>query len=172
MKPSFASLSPQQALDVALSIEKRNAEIYHRFAEMFTEFGDRLSLEIGATFWEMAIEERDHHNLLQQKYTEQYGSSTSSLTEDDLAELIEVPRLENGDLFGAGNDAVASRQQALQVALCAELSAQSFYRKLADQTPTGALRQIYCDLAQMEDGHVAYLEAKLAPDAAGNSKPQ
>ena len=97
---------------------------------MFTEFGDEVSLEIGAIFWEMAIEERSHHSLLQEKYREQYGSSSSCLTEDELAELIEVPRLENGDVFGAGNDAVTSREQALQVALYAELSAQGFYRKL------------------------------------------
>jgi len=172
MKRSFASLSPQHALNVAISIENRNAEIYHRFAEMFTEFGDELSLEIGATFWEMAIEERAHHTLLLEKYTEQYGSSSRSLTDDDLVELIEVPKLENGDLFAAGNDPVASRQEALRVALCAEVSAQSFYRELAEQTPAGHLRSIYCDLAQLEDGHVAYLEAKLAQNTAGNSKLQ
>ena len=172
MKRNFASLSPQQALDVAISIEKRNAEIYHRFAEMFTEFGDEVSLEIGAIFWEMAIEERSHHSLLQEKYREQYGSSSGCLTEDELAELIEVPRLENGDVFGAGNDAVTSREQALQVALYAELSAQGFYRTLAEKTPHGALRQIYCDLAYMEDGHVACLEARLAQNTAGNPRLQ
>jgi rubrerythrin len=172
MKRSFSSLSPQQALHAAISIEKRNAEIYHRFAEMFTEFGDEESLEIGAIFWEMAIEERGHHALLQQKYAEQYGKSSSPLTEDDLVELIEVPRLENGDVFGAANDAMTSRGRALQVALCAELSAQDFYRKLAEQTPTGPLRQIYYELAQMEDGHVAHLEAKLTQDSAGTSRLQ
>jgi rubrerythrin len=170
MKRSFASLSPQQALDAAISIEKRNAEVYYRFAEMFTEFGDEPSLEIGAVFWEMAIEERGHHALLEQKYREQYRSSSSSLTEDDLVELIEVPRLENGDVFAAGDDATMARARALQVALGAERSAQSFYAKLAEQTPTGTLRQIYCDLAQMEDGHVAYLEAKLTQDAAGKPR--
>ena len=172
MKRSFASLSPQQALDVAISIEKRNAEIYHRFAEMFTEFGDEVSLEIGAIFWEMAIEERAHQALLQQKCIEQYGGSSSTLTEDDLVELIEVPRLEHGDVFGAGSDAVTARERALQVALYAELSAQGFYTKLAEQTPDGPLQKIYSDLAQMEDGHVAYLEAKLSKDTAGNPKLQ
>ena len=172
MKRSFASLTPQQALDVAISIEKRNAEIYHRFAEMFTEFGDDVSLEVGAIFWEMAIEERAHQTLLQQKCVEQYGASSRTLTEDDLVELIEVPRLEHGDVFGAGSDAVTARERALQVALHAEISAQDFYTKLAEQTPTGPLRQIYCDLAQMEDGHVAYLEAKLVHNSAGNPGSQ
>jgi rubrerythrin len=172
MKRSFASLSPQQAFDVAISIEKRNAEIYHRFAEMFTEFGDEPSLEIGAVFWEMAIEERGHHALLQQRYTEQYGTSSSSVTEDELVELIEVPRLEDGDVFADGDDVITARGRALRVALSAELSAQGFYRKLVEHTPTGMLRQIYFDLAQMEDGHVEFLEAKLAQDTAGNPRLQ
>ncbi|MGA2902475.1 MAG: ferritin family protein [Candidatus Korobacteraceae bacterium] len=168
---NFSSLSGQEALEIAISIEKRNAEIYHRFAEMFTEFGDEGSLEIAGVFWEMAVEERSHRALLQQKYTEQYGDSTCSLTEEDLVELIEVPRLENGDVFGAGN-AITARGRALRVALQAELSAQGFYAKLTEQTPPGPLRQVYCDLATMEDDHVASLEAKLAQDTAEHPKLQ
>jgi rubrerythrin len=169
---NFSSLGPQEALKVAISIEERNADIYHRFAEMFTEFGDEESLQVGTIFWEMAIEEKDHRALLQQKYSEQYGDSACSLTEEDLVELIEVPRLENSDVFGAGNDAITARGRALQVALQAELSAQDFYTKLAEQTPPGPLRQVYCDLATMEDGHVASLEAKLAQDTAEHPKLQ
>jgi len=168
MKRSFASLGPQETLEIAISIEERNAEIYHRYAEMFTEFGDEESLEIAAVFWDMAIEERGHHALLHAKYAEQYGGECCSLTEEDLVELIEVPRLDQEDvLAGSGNGGTA-RMRALQVALHAELSAQHFYTKLAGETPEGALRRIYSDLAQMEDGHVAYLEARLAQDAAEN----
>jgi rubrerythrin len=172
MKRSFASLRPQEILQVAISIEQRNAELYHRFAEMFTEFADAESLEIAAVFWEMAIEERGHHALLQQKCREQYGTATRSLTEDDLVELIEVPRLSNGDLFAAADDGLTARRRALQVTLQAEISAQNFYTKLVEQTPDSALRQTYCELAQMEDGHVAYLEAKLAQGDAGKPTVQ
>ena len=52
MQRSFVSLSPQEALQVAISIEDRNAELYHSFAELFTEFGDEESLDIAAVFWE------------------------------------------------------------------------------------------------------------------------
>ena len=57
MKRSFISLTPQEALHVAVFIEERNAEVYHRFAEMFVEFRDVQSLEIASVFWDMAAED-------------------------------------------------------------------------------------------------------------------
>ena len=65
MPRSFSSLTPSQVLQVAISIEQRNSEVYHRFAEMFTEFGDEESLEIASVFWEMAVEERGHRASLE-----------------------------------------------------------------------------------------------------------
>jgi len=165
MQRTFASLSAQQVLGIAISIEERNAEIYHRFAEMFTEFGDQDSLEIASVFWEMAIEERGHHALLQRKFWEQYGSSSPSYTEEELVELIEVPRLSQSDVF-AGDNGVPARQRALQVALHAEMNARQFYSDLVEQTPDNPLRQTYYELAQMEDGHIAFLESKQVDDSA------
>ena len=164
MQRSFASLSPQEALQVAISIEDRNAELYHSYAEMFTEFADEESLEIAAVFWEMAIEERGHALLLRQRYAERYGSVECQVTEQDLVEIVEAPTLEGGDIFAPSEDGVPGRVRALKVALRAEVGALEFYAKLAEQTPQGPLRSMFCDLANVEDTHVAYLEAKLAQD--------
>ncbi len=172
MQRSFVSLSSQEALQVAISIEDRNAELYHRSAEMFTEFGDEESLEIAAVFWEMAIEERGHSSLLKQRYTEVYGDALCHLTEQDLVELVEVPKLENGDLFAPPGGMIPVRARALNVALQAEVDAQKFYERLAEQTPAGPLHILFQNLAQMEDSHVAYLEAKLAQDHADEPKVQ
>jgi rubrerythrin len=161
MKRSFASLDPQEALHIAIFVEARNADLYHRFAQMFTEFGDEESLETGTVFWEMAVEERGHHSLLRQKYAEQYGDTVCPLTEEDLVEFIEVPRLDD-EVFSAGYPGEAARTRALKVALQAEIGAQDYYAKLVEQTPPGPLRQIFRDLAEMEDGHVAELTAKVA----------
>lgn len=163
MQRTFASLTAQEALGIAISIEERNAEIYHRFAEMFSEFGDEESLEIASVFWEMAVEERGHQAMLEQKYWEQFGVPERLSTEDELVELIEVPKLSEADIFSAGGP-VSARQGALQVALRAEVSAQEFYSKLVEQTSAGSLRQTYQELARMEDGHIAFLEAKLTQD--------
>lgn len=160
MQRNFVSLTPNEAMQVAISIEERNAGLYHRFAEMFTEFGDEDSLEIAAVFWEMAIEERGHASLLRQKYTERYGDASPSATENDLVEMVEVPKLDSGDVFGNGG--VPGRARALNVALEAELGAREFYVRLAEQTKYAPLRDLFRELAGMEDSHVAYLEMKLA----------
>lgn len=172
MKRSFASLDPKEALHIAIFVEERNAEVYHRFAEIFTEFGDEESLEISTVFWEMAVEERGHRQLLQQKYDEQFGDAPCSLTEEDLVEFIEVPRLEDGDVFRPREDGEQARVRALRVALKAEVGAQEYYAKLWQQTADGPLRQLYHELADMEDDHVALLTSKVAQDQAEIPKVQ
>ncbi len=172
MKRSFASLSPQEALHVAIFVEERNAEVYHRFAEMFVEFRDSESLEIASVFWEMAAEEKNHSSVLQGRYMEEYGSSRCALTEEDLVEWIEVPKLEDGDVFAATREGRSSnaRERALRVALKAEVAAQRYYSQLVENTEEGPLRRLYRELAEMEDGHVAYIQRKLVPHPTNDSK--
>jgi len=74
MTRAFASLSPQEALHVAIFIEERNADIYQWFAEMFNEFRDAESLEIASVFWDMSVEEKRHSTLLQGRYQELFGT--------------------------------------------------------------------------------------------------
>jgi rubrerythrin len=159
MRRTFASLNPQEALHVAIFIEERNASIYHRFAEMFTEFRDPDSLEIASVFWDMAVEEKRHSTVLREKYQERYGNASCALTEEDLQDMIEVPRLDDGDVFADSATAQDSgRERALRVALAAEQGAQNYYSRLAERTRDTHLRRLYNELATMEDGHVAYLE--------------
>jgi len=171
MQRAFTSLNPQEALHVAIFIEERNAGIYHRFAEMFTEFRDPESLEIASVFWDMAVEEKRHSGILQGKYQERYGNASCSLTEESLQEMIEVPKLEDADLFAAAPTSQNSaRERALQVALVAETSAHDFYTKLVEHTDDGPLRRLYIELSMMEDGHVVYLQRMLAASATGSDK--
>ena len=171
MKRSFASLNPQEALHVAIFIEERNAELYQRFAEVFAEFRDSESLEIAGVFWEMAAEEKDHSSKLQARYMERFGSSSCALTEEDLTELIEVPRLEQADLFVAPEGSqVSARDRALQVALNAERSAQQYYTNLVENSEPGPLRQLYRELAEMEDGHVVSIEQKMSARQRTNAQ--
>jgi rubrerythrin len=160
MLRSFASLTPSEALQVAISIEQRNAEVYHRFAEMFAEFGDDESLEIASVFWEMAVEEQGHRSLLEEKYAQTYGPLVSMLTENELNDMVEVPKLDDDDIF-TSLSTLSPRDRALSVALRAEVGAQNFYAKLVERTSDGPLLQVFKELARMEDGHVAYLESKL-----------
>jgi rubrerythrin len=170
MQRSFDSLSPQEVLQVAICIEDRNAELYHNFAEMFTQLADKESLEVSSVFWEMAVEERNHSWQLKQRYAELYGDLVRSITEQDLADIVEVPKLDNNVLDAAADG--LGKVRALTIAMRAELGAQEFYINLAERTPKGALRDVFRYLAQMEDGHVAYLESKLAEDRERESSVQ
>jgi len=171
MTRAFASLNPQEALHVAIFIEERNAEIYHRFAEMFNEFHDTESIEIASVFWDMAVEEKRHSGILQERYQESYGNASCSLTEEDLQDMIEVPRLEDGDVFAAAHGSQNSaRERALRVAMAAETSAHNFYSKLVEQSQDGPLRRLYTELSIMEDGHVGYLQRMLAEATTGTDK--
>jgi rubrerythrin len=168
MKKPFISLTPHEALHVAIFIEERNAELYHRFAEMFAEFRDPHSLEVASVFWEMAAEERGHSTQLQQRYLERYGNASCALTEDDLQEMVEVPRLETSELFDDPADPAkpSMRERALQVALAAEIGARKFYAEVAGMTGDFSLRHLYQELSEFEDDHVSYLEKKISQSSA------
>ena len=169
MQRAFSTLNAQEALHVAIFIEERNAGIYHRFAEMFTEFHDAESLEIASVFWDMAVEEKRHSGILQGKYQERFGNASCAMTEEDLQEMIEVPRLEDADVFGADPTTQnGAREKALQVALAAETGAHDFYTKLVEHTEDGPLRRLYTELSIMEDGHVVYLQRMLATSSMGS----
>ncbi|HVP54591.1 MAG TPA: ferritin family protein [Candidatus Eisenbacteria bacterium] len=167
MTRAFASLNPQEALHVAILIEDRNAGIYQRFAQMFTEFHDAESLEIASVFQDMSAEEKRHSAMLQERYKERYGSEACPLTEENLREMIEVPRLEDGDVFDETETSHRSaRERALQVALNAERNAHDFYARLVEQTEEDSLRRLYIELSMMEDGHVESLRNLVLVESA------
>jgi rubrerythrin len=163
MKRGFASLTAQEALHVAIFIEERNAEIYTQFSELFAEFRDAESLQIAEVFRDMAEEERHHGTMLQERYFERYGTQHCIVTEENISELIEVPKLENGELFAIVRSKTAQtpKYKALEIALSAEESAQRFYSRLVPQTSDEALKRTYYELAQFEDNHSRFLRDKI-----------
>jgi len=164
MKREFAALNAQEALHVAIFIEERNAEIYHQFAEMFAEFRDPESLEIAAAFWDMASEERKHGTLLQKRYFDRYGTRPCAVTEEDISDFIEVPRLENGDIFTISKLKVgrSPREMALEIAMAAEQNALRFYARLSEISQDEELRALYKDFTDFEAGHSDWIERKLS----------
>jgi erythrin-vacuolar iron transport family protein len=171
MKREFTSLTPQEALHVAVFIEERNAALYHRFAEMFVEFRDLESLEIAGVFWDMAVEENHHSTKLLELYAERFGNTACTVTEEDICDMIEVPRLEDGDVFASDpHNTNSARERALQVALVAELNARKFYSGIATATTDTKLRRLYKELAEFETDHVEFLERKVSQTAAGNDQ--
>lgn len=164
MKKDFAALTAQEALHVAIFVEERNAEIYHQFAEMFAEFRDPESLEIAAAFWDMANEERRHGTQLQKRYFDRYGTRPCAVTEEDIRDFIEVPRLENGEIFTISRLKIgrSPRQMALEVALAAEQNAVRFYTRLSETTQETELRAVYKEFVEFETNHTGWLEKKVS----------
>lgn len=164
MKRDFASLNAQEALHVAIFIEERNADIYHQFAEMFAEFRDPESLEVAAAFWDMANEERKHGTLLQKRYFDRYGTRPCAVTEEDIRDFIEVPRLENGEIFTISRLKVgrSPRQMALEIAMAAEQNALRFYTRLSEISEDAELRELYREFVDFESGHSDWLDKKVA----------
>ena len=164
MKRDFAALTAQEALHVAIFVEERNAEIYHQFAEMFAEFRDPESLEIAATFWDMANEERKHGTQLQKRYFDRYGTRPCAVTEEDIRDFIEVPRLENGEIFTISRLKVgrSPRQMALEIAMAAEQNAVRFYSRLSEATEDAELRTVYKEFVDFETNHTDWLEKKVS----------
>jgi rubrerythrin len=158
MKVPFSSLSPQDALHVAILIEERNARLYESFAQLFADFIDEECQKIAATFGEMAAEERRHRHELEKRYVERYGIRLSSLVDEDVLDVIELPELNEEDLLDPES---FSRVKALQVALAAELHARHYYARLSQLTHDPPLRQLYQELAAFEEEHVSFLEQRL-----------
>jgi rubrerythrin len=164
MTRDFATLTAQEALHVAIFIEERNAEIYHQFAEMFAEFRDPESLEVAAAFWDMANEERSHGTLLQKRYFDRYGTRPCAVTEEDISNFIEVPQLENGEIFTFSRLKVgrSPRQMALEIAVTAEQNALRYYNRLSESTDDTELRTLYREFVDFEASHADWLERKLS----------
>lgn len=174
MKRSFASLNAQEALHVAIFVEERNANIYRQFSEMFAEFRDAQSLELAAAFWEMSNEERGHGTALQQRYTDRYGTRACAVTEEDISDFIEVPRLENGRIFSVDEVKAgrSPREMALEIAAAAEEGALRFYKSLAETCPDAELRILYQEFVDLEASHSGWLDQKLTQlrQAAGENR--
>jgi rubrerythrin len=164
MKRPFESLTAQEALHVAIFIEERNAQIYQQFSELFAEFRDPDSLQIAQVFWEMGEEERRHGTMLQERYFDRYGTQSCAVTEEDIREMIEVPKIDNGELFAITRARISPQpaHKALQIALEAELAAQRFYKRVREQTSDPDLKKLYSELADFEDNHTELLQKKLA----------
>ncbi len=167
MKREFASLSVREALNLAISIESRNADLYRQFGELFDGFQDPESCEIASTFWDMAEEEERHGKALERRFVERYNDDPTPVSEEDIREKIEVPKIASGDIFAIARAQASTvpRNRAFEIALAAERSAAKFYNRLLETTEDMELRNLYEELASDEDDHMRILQKKIVRGA-------
>lgn len=163
MKRDFASLTPREALNLAISVERRNADLYRQFGELFDTFEDPESSEIASTFMDMADEEERHGETLQKRFLDRYNDDPVPVSEEEIREKIEVPKIPNGQIFAIARAQVSQvpRNRAFEIALAAERSAMKFYNRLLELTEDQDLRSLYEELASDEDDHVRTLQKKI-----------
>lgn len=166
MKRAFTSLSPREALRIAIVIEERNAQIYQRLAEMFGKSCPE-SPQIPSAFHDLANMERKHGMLLTKSYAERFGAVRTNLTEDDIWDFIEAPKLTVGDILTAieAGDARGARRMALQMALGAEEDAVNYYARVAETTLDPDLKALCEEFVAFEQEHTSWVEKELGqPD--------
>ncbi len=151
----FRSLTLQDALDLALSIEEEAKERYEQFAKIT---GGRYAGDAADMFRQMAGYEARHWSDLDRKRRELFGSAPRRVTPDAIDD-VEAPDR------GAPRTFMSARQ-AVQVALAAEMKAHDFFDDALEQVKDPAVRELFEELREEEKHHVklvgAWLE-KLPP---------
>ncbi len=162
VKRNFTSLSPQEALRLAIVIEERNAHIYQRLGEMFSK-SCADSPQIPSAFYELANEERQHAIDLTERYIKRFGAVQADITEEDIWDFIEAPRLAVADILAAieAGDELAARRMAFEMALAAEQGAVKYYARVAKTTPDPELKALCEEFVAMEQEHTGWAEQAL-----------
>ncbi|MDH4285338.1 MAG: ferritin family protein, partial [Gallionellaceae bacterium] len=115
-----SKLSLQDALDMAMLIEKEAESRYRVFAETI---GERYPGDAAAFFKMMARNEQKHCVQLAERRSSLFGNAPSRITEAMVGTNIEAPELEKAMRF-------MSPRRALEVALESEIKAYKFYDQI------------------------------------------
>ena len=120
----------------------------------------------------MANEERAHGTLLQKRYFDRYETRPCAVTEEDIRDLIEVPKLDNGEIFTISRLKVgrSPRQMALEIAIVAEQNASRFYTRLCETTTEPELHTLYKELPAFENNHSDWLEKEVSEETLGRAE--
>ena len=160
-KLDFSKLNLQDALDVAVLIEKEAEERYQLFADMLGT-GDAADF-----FIKMAQNERKHGEELAEKRRSVFGDQPSRMTED-MIEDIEAPDL------GEPRPAMSPRH-ALEVALKSEVKAYNFFDQALKGIRDPEVQNLFKELREEELEHQRLVNEQkrkypdtLEPDIAPN----
>lgn len=115
-----STLNLQDALDMAVRIEKEAEKRYRVFAETL---GERYPGDAAAFFKMMAGNEHKHGVQLAERRSLLFGNTPSRITDAMMEPDIEAPELEKAMRF-------MSPRRAIEVALESEIKAYEFYDRI------------------------------------------
>ena len=149
MKRNFSSLSAQEVLALAISLEEEDGRIYQDYSRMVRRedpaFADALA--------QMRQEEDGHRRQLTEHYRERYGDEIPLIRREDVSGFVDRPA-------PAARGRIVPAEIAKAAALM-ELETQHVYERAAQSTTDGALRQLFSDLAEVERRHEADAEKAI-----------
>lgn len=116
----ISTLSLQDALDMAMLIEKEAEKRYRVFAETI---GERYPGDAATFFKMMANNEHKHCVQLAERRSSLFGNTPARITDDMMEPNIEAPELEKAVRF-------MSPRHALDVAMESEIKAYRFYNQI------------------------------------------
>jgi len=159
---SFDSLSEQEILALAISLEEEDARIYHDFADGLKDSYPAQA----ASFNEMRAEEDGHRHRLLDLYRERFGDHVPLIRRQDVKGFVGRKPVWLVRPLGL---AAARKQTALM-----EAETRRFYEAAARRTTDAGIRQLLGDLAEEERKHTETAaemgSADLSEDEAATRK--
>jgi rubrerythrin len=144
---AFDSLSEQEILALAISLEEEDARIYDDFAEGLKTHHPAPAEQ----FRQLRVEEDNHRHRLLDLYRQRFGDHIPLIRRHDVKGFVRRKPVWLVRPLGLG----AVRKQAEMM----EVETKRFYEAAARRTADAATRQLLGDLAEEERKHAAVAEA-------------
>ena len=145
----LSTLSEKELLSYWIKGEYEEAETYWKLAERAKELG--LPERVVNTFVVLAKESKEHGNRLREIYRRNYGGEVLD---------VDLPGVE-AEVLELTMDTPEDVVDVLTRAMEAELFAKNLYERLAAETESESLGEIYLYLAEIERGHYERLKCEL-----------
>jgi len=127
-------------------MEARNARYYETLAEAVQEPDAQAKLR------ECSKEEREHYSTLEEMWLDRFPDEP--LPPDEPLDATEIPELIEFDVGPEG----VGKEEVMQAAQQAEMTASFFYEKAAEQVEDEAVRALLTELAAKERAHLEQLD--------------
>ncbi len=145
----LSTLSERELLSYWIKGEYEEAETYLKLAERAKNLG--LPESVVNTFVVLAKESKEHGNRLKEIYIRNYGGEVLE---------VDVPGIE-AEFLKLTMDTPQDIIDVLNRAMESELFAKNLYEKLARETESESLREVYLYLARIEEWHYKKLKGEL-----------
>ena len=155
---SLSELTEREVVALAIANEEEDSRIYQSFA-------DRLRGDFPASaglFDAMALEEREHRDLLYRLYREKFGEHLPPVRREDVRGFLK----RRAFWWSANLDLDRMRREAEVM----EVQAANFYDRAAEQARDVSVRELFVHLAEVERGHEKKAEELAATHLSADAE--